>query len=167
MAEVLTALEDARSAAPRLGRSGGRKRWGAALSGSVLSGGILLGAVLLWTSRPPTQATVAPAHTTSARFLPRSFTPSEAAERQKASAELAGVPVEVKLPAGPALRLLPAGEYQMGTPTDELEPLLARATNDAQRDYLRAEGPVRTVQFERPFYLGATEVTFGDFRRFI
>jgi serine/threonine protein kinase len=162
MVEVLAALEDAQGVAVRPGRLSVRQRWGAAVSG-----GVLLSAALLWTSRTPPQATVAPSQTALAGFLPRAFAPSEAASQQQAWAERAGVPVEVKLPAGPTLRLLPAGEYQMGTPSDELESMLTRATTDAQRDYLRAEGPVRTVQFDRPFYFGATEVTFPEFRRFI
>jgi len=167
MAEVLTALEAAQSVPARPAGLSSRRRWGAALSGGVLSGGMLLGAALIWTSRPPTQSPVAPSRTALAGFLPRPFAANEAAEQQETWAEHAGVPVEVKLPAGPTLRLLPAGEYAMGTPADELAVMLERATTDAQRDYLRAEGPVRTVQFERPFYLGATEVTFGEFRRFI
>jgi len=55
---------------------------------------------------------------------------------------------------GPRLILIPEGHFLMGSP--EGEP--GRYTN---------EGPQHEVSFERPFYLGLTEVTVGQYRRFV
>ncbi|WP_455198453.1 formylglycine-generating enzyme family protein [Kaarinaea lacus] len=55
---------------------------------------------------------------------------------------------------GPRVLLIPAGEFMMGSPEDEP----GRYMN---------EGPVHRVKFKRPFYLGMTEVTVGQFRKFV
>jgi formylglycine-generating enzyme required for sulfatase activity len=58
----------------------------------------------------------------------------------------------LRSPAGQELRLVPAGEYTMGSPRREA----GRRANESQR----------TVRLERRFYLGAREVTNGEFRQF-
>ena len=55
---------------------------------------------------------------------------------------------------GMKLVLIPAGEFLMGSPDSD---------KDAQDD----EKPQHRVRITRPFYLGATEVTVGQFRRFV
>ena len=52
------------------------------------------------------------------------------------------------------LVLIPAGEFLMGSPDSD---------KDAQDD----EKPQHRVRITRPFYLGATEVTVGQFRRVV
>ena len=52
------------------------------------------------------------------------------------------------------LVLIPAGEFLMGSPDSD---------KDAQAD----EKPQHRVRITRPFYLGATEVTVGQFRRVV
>ncbi|MCP5518841.1 MAG: SUMF1/EgtB/PvdO family nonheme iron enzyme [Verrucomicrobiales bacterium] len=54
--------------------------------------------------------------------------------------------------SGLVLVLVPAGEFEMGSPA-----------NEAGRD--SNEGPVHTVRLERPFYLGKYEVTQGQWER--
>ena len=55
---------------------------------------------------------------------------------------------------GPKLVKIPAGQFIMGSP--ENEP--GRYNN---------EGPQHLVTFKKPFYLGLTEVSVGQFRRFV
>ena len=52
------------------------------------------------------------------------------------------------------LVLIPAGEFLMGSP-------------DSDKDALAGEKPQHLVRITRPFYLGATEVTVGQFRRVV
>jgi formylglycine-generating enzyme required for sulfatase activity len=52
------------------------------------------------------------------------------------------------------LVLIPAGAFLMGSP-------------DSDKDASDAEKPQHRAQITRPFYLGATEVTVGQFRRFV
>jgi formylglycine-generating enzyme required for sulfatase activity len=58
----------------------------------------------------------------------------------------------LRAPGGQELKLLPAGEYTMGSPRREA----GRRANEAQR----------TVKLERRFYLGLREVTNAEFRQF-
>ncbi len=55
---------------------------------------------------------------------------------------------------GPVMVVLPAGSFIMGSPDGEA----GRYAN---------EGPRHRVHIERPFALGRTEVTVGEFRRFV
>lgn len=55
---------------------------------------------------------------------------------------------------GMKLVLIPAGEFQMGSP-------------DADKQAQDNEKPQRKVRITRPFYLGAHEVTVGQFRAFV
>ncbi|MDA8523710.1 formylglycine-generating enzyme family protein [Acidovorax sp. NCPPB 4044] len=63
---------------------------------------------------------------------------------------------------------IPAGSFRMGS--DESPERLARdfpGMEPARLASLADEAPVHTVRITRPFYLGQTEVTVGQFRRFI
>ena len=63
---------------------------------------------------------------------------------------------------------IPAGSFRMGS--DESPESLARAYPQLERarfEQLSDEAPVHTVHITRPFYLGQTEVTVGQFRRFV
>ncbi len=70
----------------------------------------------------------------------------------------APVPVEprklITNSIGMKLVLIPSGEFAMGSPDSD---------NDAQDD----EKPQHRVRITRPFYLGATEVTLGQFRQVV
>jgi formylglycine-generating enzyme required for sulfatase activity len=56
--------------------------------------------------------------------------------------------------AGPQLVVVPAGIFEMGSPHDE-------------HGRYADEGPLHKVYFARPFALGHTEVTVGQFRKFV
>jgi formylglycine-generating enzyme required for sulfatase activity/serine/threonine protein kinase len=78
--------------------------------------------------------------------------PRAAPSRDRALAT--GPPKLIANSIGIKLRLIPAGIFLMGS-TDE--------DKDAKGD----ETPRHSVRITRPFYLGATEVTVGQFRRFV
>ena len=52
------------------------------------------------------------------------------------------------------LVLIPAGEFLMGSP-------------DSDKDASADEKPQHPVRITRPFYLGTTEVTVGQFRKVV
>jgi formylglycine-generating enzyme required for sulfatase activity len=56
----------------------------------------------------------------------------------------------------PALALVPPGAYSMGTPPDA-----------AEVDVASGETPAVSISIGKPFYIGASEVTVGEFRRFV
>lgn len=65
---------------------------------------------------------------------------------------MAATPTSVRSKVDQALKLMPVGSFTMGSPRREP----GRKANEAQRD----------VQFKRPFYMGVSEVTNGQFRKF-
>ncbi|NQT16798.1 MAG: formylglycine-generating enzyme family protein [Planctomycetes bacterium] len=64
---------------------------------------------------------------------------------------------------GMKLVLLPAGEFMMGS--GESAEVLAKAF-DTKAEFFEDEHPQHRVTITRPFYLGAHEVTLGQFLRF-
>ena len=77
----------------------------------------------------------------------------QAQERQRAAVQATGLPLEVECEkTGMRFRLIPAGEFVMGSPS-----------NEANRD--NNEGPQRTVKLTKPFYMGVTEVTHAQYQR--
>ncbi len=66
--------------------------------------------------------------------------------------------------AGPALVLVPAGRFQMGS--HEHERKIAMQAG-AQEKWLQRETPQRWVGIERPFALGRYPVTVGEWRAFV
>lgn len=77
-------------------------------------------------------------------------------------------PPQVVNSLGMSMRLLPAGEFTMGsdaTPED-LAPRFPAYDMARLRD-LRDETPAHPVRISRAFYMGQHEVTVGQFRRFL
>jgi formylglycine-generating enzyme required for sulfatase activity len=82
---------------------------------------------------------------------------------------------------GMKFKLIPAGTFTMGSPREEIERCLKEFTPGSQkfqdlrkrhegafeRERLPAEGPEHEVEITRPFYMGVTEVTVGQFRQFV
>jgi formylglycine-generating enzyme required for sulfatase activity len=79
------------------------------------------------------------------------FDEIRARQHQQSCADHLGTPVETTNSIGMKLRLVPAGEYTMGSPASE---------NDRDED----EFPQR-VTLAKSFYLGVTEVTQEQYRR--
>ena len=65
---------------------------------------------------------------------------------------IAATPAVARTKFDQQLQLMPIGRFTMGSPRREP----GRRANEAQRD----------VEFKRAFYIGVTEVTNGQFRRF-
>lgn len=75
-----------------------------------------------------------------------------ARENQVASARRLGIPVETTNRIGMKMALVPAGEFLMGSPS-----------SDTAADVI--ERPQRRVRITKAFYLGATEVTQGQYEK--
>ena len=73
---------------------------------------------------------------------------------QQRAAEKYSLPLEITNQTGMTLRLIPPGEFLMGTTDGEMY-----ATPE--------EKPQHLVRLTRPFYMGTTEVTVGQFRKFV
>ena len=100
------------------------------------------------------------------------FDAKKAKEHQEAWAKHLGVPVEDTNSIGMKLRLIPPGEFTMGSSKEEIDWLLTQAPDlkDAEgfiKDWVRNEGPDRRVIIREPFLLGAHEVKVGQFREFV
>ena len=77
------------------------------------------------------------------------FDAAQAQAHQTAWADYLGVPVETTNSIGMKLVVIPPGEFMMGSPEDEAD----RSVN---------EGPQHKVRITKPFYMGVTEVTQGQ-----
>jgi formylglycine-generating enzyme required for sulfatase activity len=85
-------------------------------------------------------------------LLNKQFVRADGAATDKAT----GLPTRIVHKAsGIVLVLIPAGEFLMGSPENELE----RSKGQRERQHRRI--------ISKPFYMGETEVTVGQFRRFV
>jgi WD40 repeat protein/serine/threonine protein kinase/formylglycine-generating enzyme required for sulfatase activity len=140
---------------------------GLALSGEQLLTAHADGSARTWLISPRVSKTPAPAGPDAAQAP---FDAAKASQIQAAWAEHLGVPVEYTSPLGMKSRLIPPGEFDMGS--SALEAARLQPQDDwffAQwaRDRRQKEMPQRRVRITRPFYLGTHEVTVAEFRRFI
>jgi formylglycine-generating enzyme required for sulfatase activity len=68
---------------------------------------------------------------------------------------------------GAVFRKIPAGEFLMGSPKAYADAMAAKVTCDWYRDSAPSETPPRRVKISRAFWMGAHEITLGEFRRFV
>ncbi len=68
---------------------------------------------------------------------------------------------------GMSLRLIPAGEFMMGTTPEGIAEFTRDENNEYWVRYYKSEAPQHRVVIGRPFMLGANEVTRKEFREFI
>jgi len=87
------------------------------------------------------------------------FDAAQAKASQEAWAKHLGVPVEVKNSIGMKLKLIPAGEFLMGSLPDEAA-RVGSSPNEAERS--KDEAPQHRVWITKPFYMSVTEVTQGE-----
>jgi hypothetical protein len=78
------------------------------------------------------------------------FSPDEAKAHQRAWAEHLGLPVQVTNSVGMKLSLIPPGQFVMGRPQDE--------------EWHRPDEILHRVTLTKAFYIGATEVTQGQWK---
>jgi tRNA A-37 threonylcarbamoyl transferase component Bud32 len=105
------------------------------------------------------------------------FNAEQAKAYQAAWAKHLGTQVETTNSIGMTLVLIPPGVFLMGTSQSEAEAVLKiMRPNDGrptENDVLNAiaaiaeEQPQRGATISRPFLMGATEITFGQFKRFV
>ena len=76
-----------------------------------------------------------------------------------------------KNPVKAKMVLIPPGEFVMGSSLQQIKQQLMKfekkATLDGTLARLANEGPPHRVRISKPFYLGATEVTVGQFSKFV
>jgi formylglycine-generating enzyme len=99
------------------------------------------------------------------------FDAVEARRHQEYWSEHLGKPREVANSIGMKLVLIPPGEFMMGngrTPEEEVE-LFKRYGMEKKltADFFKNEYPYHRVRITRAFYMGAHNVTRGQFRRFV
>jgi formylglycine-generating enzyme required for sulfatase activity len=102
------------------------------------------------------------------------FSAQEAKALQVAWAKQLRMPVAFQNRSGMALMLIPPGEFSMGSSDEQIAAAvdvaskLSPPTGDAALDRIRNhEGPQHRVAITRPFLIGATEVTVGQFKQFV
>ncbi|MCI0463369.1 MAG: SUMF1/EgtB/PvdO family nonheme iron enzyme [Gemmataceae bacterium] len=112
---------------------------------------------------PPSKAATAP-------LAVAPFDAAKAKEHQEAWAKHLGVDVEITNSIGMKLRLIPPGEFLMGTTEEERTELLQRLADENAAWYMlqgvRSEPAAKRVPVPGPFYAGVHEVTVEQFRRF-
>ncbi len=104
---------------------------------------------------------------------PRALAPFDAEQartHQEAWAKHLSTTVEATNTIGLKLVLIPPGEFLMGSTPAQVQKFLEQATEykiGADRQYVPTEGPQHRVVLTRPFRLSATEITVGQFSRFL
>ncbi|MEL7499202.1 MAG: bifunctional serine/threonine-protein kinase/formylglycine-generating enzyme family protein [Planctomycetota bacterium] len=97
------------------------------------------------------------------------LTPEQVSELQLNAAKALSLPMERRMGDRLVLKLIPAGEFQMGSSRDEIDllPLDDWFFVEWQRERMYNESPRHNVTISKPFYMSAHEVTVAQFRRFI
>ncbi len=100
------------------------------------------------------------------------FDADQARKHQEVWAAYLRVPVEYTNSIGMKFRLIPPGEFRMGSTADEIERVTKSATaakGDAENffPYFGTQAPRHSVRISRAFCLGTTEVTAAQYDRFL
>ncbi|MCC9608307.1 SUMF1/EgtB/PvdO family nonheme iron enzyme [Blastopirellula sp. JC732] len=99
------------------------------------------------------------------------FTADQAAEYQQNWADYLGVAVETENSIGMKFRIIPAGEFLMGSTDEELRQIIKMSVEQNLPNWstneLSNEGPQHKVTLTKPFGLAIHEVTRGQFRQFV
>ncbi|MDA0591553.1 MAG: bifunctional serine/threonine-protein kinase/formylglycine-generating enzyme family protein [Planctomycetota bacterium] len=96
------------------------------------------------------------------------FDAAKAREHQEDWAKHLGVPVEYENSIGMKFRLIPPGEFLMGSTPEEIEAASpVPGKRDEWSEFVASEGPQHRVILTRPLYLGTTEVTQEQYQQII
>jgi len=90
------------------------------------------------------------------------FSPEEARQHQEAWAKHLGIPVEYTNSIGMKFRLIPPGEFLMGSTVEEINALPKSAIKQ-WREYFDAQTPQHKVILTQPIYMSVTEVTQSEY----
>lgn len=92
------------------------------------------------------------------------FDAKQAGEFQQAWADHFKVPVEWTNSIGMKFRLIPPGEFQMGSTSEEIEETIIASNNDKfWIPFIKSQDPKHRVILTKPLYLGIYEVTQDQF----
>ncbi len=102
------------------------------------------------------------------------FSAGQAKAHQEAWAKHLGVPVKITNSIGMKLWLIPPGTFLMGENPETVAELVRQIrerpsgqVNEQQVRDIRTEAPQHKETIPAPYYLGAHEVTVGQFRKFV
>jgi len=100
------------------------------------------------------------------------FDAAKAKEHQDAWAKHLGVEVEIKNSLGMKLRLIPPGEFMMGSSPEEIPDAIKDGVNSGlAKDFItrleKSSLPQHKVRLSQPFRIGTCEVTVEAFRTFV
>ncbi|HET6422841.1 MAG TPA: formylglycine-generating enzyme family protein, partial [Planctomycetaceae bacterium] len=92
------------------------------------------------------------------------FDTAQAKKHQEEWAAYLKVPVEYTNSLGMKFRLIPPGEFLMGSTLNEIEAALKDVGEDPHwQECVKSEGPQHRVTLTQPLYLGVKEVTQGEY----
>ncbi|MDG1897174.1 MAG: formylglycine-generating enzyme family protein [Fuerstiella sp.] len=86
------------------------------------------------------------------------FDAKQAKAHQQAWAKYLDLPVEYENDIGMKFRLMPPGEFMMGSTPEQIQTALTRSRPNWQ-EQIQSEGPQHKVIHTQPVYVGVTEVT--------
>jgi formylglycine-generating enzyme required for sulfatase activity len=97
------------------------------------------------------------------------FNAEQAKQHQEAWAKYLNVPVEHTNSIGMKLRLIPPGEFSMGSTPEVIEEALKGVSSDDKQlqENIRSEGPCHKVILTQPIYLGVNEVTQAEYEKVV
>lgn len=90
-----------------------------------------------------------------------------AMQHQTAWAKQLGVPVEFVNGLGMKFRLVPPGEFEMGSTGEQIAAFVQQDLGVAPRRDIPGEGPRHLVRIKKPLYVGVHEVSVKAFRTFV
>jgi serine/threonine protein kinase len=101
------------------------------------------------------------------------FDAAQAQQHQAAWANYLGVPIERTNSLGMKFRLIPPGEFLMGSTEDDVAQVLRElgldggSYNGIEPDFFTSQAPLHRTTLTQPFYLGLTEVTQEQYQTVI
>ena len=93
------------------------------------------------------------------------FPAEKAREHQEAWARYLKIPVESTNSLGMKFRLVPPGEFLLGSPQEEIDELLTQQSGSEWQNKILREGPQHRVALTQPIYVGMFEVTQDHFNQ--
>jgi len=101
------------------------------------------------------------------RRLSVPFSAEEARAAQVSWAQHLGVPAEYVNSIGMKFRLIPPGEFTMGSTEVEIKDALRHSGKPALDALIRSESPKHRVVITKPYYLGEYEVTQAEYQQVV